>query len=163
MSNSTLAQKSLDLSTEVKRAISHSRTLVSQFDSIQQQLIKTNERTQTAGDMDIQIWKVWSYVRENPKAMDSGKICAKVRSIIESAVADIQKRLEEKTTELHSEREKSKELRRELRTLKEDHKTMMTQLTVKDKQIRELTKKGRDLESRIKKLANCSRSPFQTA
>jgi len=67
-------------------------------------MIRLQERALTGKHLEMRIWDIWSYVRENQNSLDSERACKIVHEIITAAVSDVQRRLEETAAELDRER-----------------------------------------------------------
>ena len=83
-----------------------SKAITAGLDDIRESLIKTKQRAITNGHLEQRIWEIWSYVRENQNSLDSGTACKLIKKVIDAAVADVQKRVEDLVVELSKEQKK---------------------------------------------------------
>lgn len=97
----------LDLSKTEAKAITNG------LDEIRESLIRTKQRAITNGHLEQRIWEIWSYVRENQNSLDSGTACKLIKKVIDEAVADVQKRIEDLTVELSKEQKKFADYKKE--------------------------------------------------
>jgi sulfur relay (sulfurtransferase) DsrC/TusE family protein len=88
---------------------SDTKAILSELDDIRESIIRTKQRAITNVHLEHRIWDIWAYVRENQNSLDSGSACKLIRKIVEEAIADVQKRVEDLAAELERERKKTKE------------------------------------------------------
>lgn len=76
------------------------KAITSCLDEIRESIIRTKQRAATNVHLEHRIWEIWGYVRNNQNQMDSEKACKLIKTIIDEAVADVQKRVEDLSIEL---------------------------------------------------------------
>ncbi len=78
------------------------------IDAVRESMLRLKERASTGVYLEMRIWDIWAYVRENQNKLDSGRACAIVHEIVAEAVSDLQRRVEELTVELDRERRRGR-------------------------------------------------------
>jgi sulfur relay (sulfurtransferase) DsrC/TusE family protein len=78
---------------------SDTKAIIADLDDIRESIIRTKQRAVTNIHLEHRIWDIWAYVRENQNSLDSGAACKLIRKIIEEAIVDVQKRVEDLAVE----------------------------------------------------------------
>ena len=99
------------------------KTILAGLDEIRESMIRTKQRAITNVHLEVRIWDIWAYVRENQNKLDSDKACKLIKTIIDEAVTDVQKRIEDLSVELAKDKKTIADYKKEItkiETLKAD-------------------------------------------
>lgn len=111
-------EKKSELEKTVQEAALEARRTLKELSAVRQAMLKTKQRVLTGKELEVRIWEVWSFVRENKGSLDSEKACKQIREIMEAAVADVASRIEQAYAATTKLQEENSELRKQLKEAK---------------------------------------------
>jgi len=76
------------------------RTLEARLEAIAEQVIRLEQRAATGTRLDQAIWTIWQHCRNTKDSLDSERQCKAIRSVIDSAVVEVEKRCEDLAVKL---------------------------------------------------------------
>lgn len=134
-----------------RRNIAVAREMSRLLESVRNNSLALEQRSLTSNMVQAKVWKVWAYCRENKNDLDSGRQCEIIYEVIQSAVSDVHKRLEEVLAELAEAQSQIAQTRGDTVTLKKKLKNMTAENDGMETRLADARRKIKRLESEKKK------------
>ena len=83
-------------------------------------VIRLEQRALTSARLDQAVWKIWGNCRDNRESMDAERQGALIRSVVESAVGDVERRIEQAHIDLARAKQRMKSFRRDAKELEKE-------------------------------------------
>lgn len=98
------------------------RTLENRLEAIGEQVIRLEQRAATGTRLDQAIWTIWQHCRNTKDSLDSERQCKAIRSVVDAAVVEVERRCEDLAVKLAKAEEEIRSLKKQLkgRTVKDD-------------------------------------------
>ncbi len=98
------------------------RTLEARLADIGEQVIRLEQRAATGTRLDQAIWTIWQHCRNTKDSLDSERQCKAIRSVVDAAVVEVERRCEDLAVKLAKAEEEIRSLKKQLkgRTVKDD-------------------------------------------
>lgn len=94
---------------------------------IRKEFLGLEQRAMTAKEVELAVWDIWSFVRENRDSLDSERYCRMIQEVINGAVESTTKRAESLASELDTTQQSLRDSKKEVKRLtKEQEKSIET-------------------------------------
>lgn len=84
---------------------------------IRKELLGLEQRALTAKQVEVAIWKLWGFVRDNQGSLDSERCCKMIQEVINGAVESVTQRTEALAIELDTAQQELRDSKNEVKRL----------------------------------------------
>lgn len=84
---------------------------------IRKELLGLEQQAMTAKQVEVSIWKLWGFVRDNQNSLDSEHCCKMIQEVINGAVESVTQRAEALAKELDNAQQELRDSKKEVKRL----------------------------------------------